>query len=99
MVAPIDPATAAELAARAAHVVVTAPSAIPGVGELAGFVDGLTAARRWLSDRHNWIRIVWVVGGFSLMVSGAVLIARGPLEARFTRLTGEVAAGAAGKAV
>ena len=98
MTAPVDPSLIPEAADRLTRLIMAAPSVIPGVGELAGVVDSMLAVRRWISDRHNWVRVVWVVGGFSLMVTGAMLMARRPIESAATRVGGEVISSAVGKA-
>lgn len=51
---------------------------IPGVGDA---LDAVVAVRRWISDRHNWARIGWFVGGVAMFTVGAALVARPAVEA------------------
>ncbi|MGE5827532.1 MAG: hypothetical protein ACM30G_04105 [Micromonosporaceae bacterium] len=86
---PNPGAAAADLTAR---IVSAAPSVIPGAGEVAGVVDTFVAARRWISDRHNWVRVAWVVSGFVLIATGVAWMARRPIESRITETAQTAAA-------
>lgn len=48
---------------------------IPGADAANAAIDGIAATRRWLSDRHNWTRVAWTVGGAMLMYYGMLLLA------------------------
>jgi hypothetical protein len=65
---------------------------IPGAGVLADLSASLHAARAWLSDRHNWVRIAWTGMGVALIYGGVIVLARRPIES-----TAKVAASVAGK--
>lgn len=41
--------------------------------------DSLSAVRRWVSDRHNWVRVSWVVGGASMFTVGVIMMAGRPV--------------------
>jgi hypothetical protein len=49
---------------------------IPGVDSANALIDGIDATRRWMSDRHNWIRVMWFGAGMILMIGGAMIISR-----------------------
>lgn len=38
----------------------------------------LTAAQAWVSDRHNWTRVIWFGAGVICFAVGAAMLARGP---------------------
>jgi hypothetical protein len=54
---------------------------LPGVDQATALVDSATAVRRWISDRHNWVRVGWFVGGSLLLWAGVVVLARKPIIA------------------
>lgn len=82
---PVDPALAG---AAAAGAVAGARDTIERVvPDPTGLVDGITAVRAWVSDRHNWVRVAWFSGGVVLFVVGASMLAR-PVTAP---ITGKVA--------
>lgn len=73
MTVPIGPAAATGAAAGAA-----VGGAITDAREAAGNLPGLaeiSAARAWMANRHNWVRVGWFVGGLVLMIAGAVTFA------------------------
>lgn len=85
MTSPVNPVTAGARAAESAvRTVFALPEVVPGVGELAGVVDSLAAARRWMGDRHNWIRVLWVMSGFAFVVTGVTWMARKPITQAVT---------------
>lgn len=55
----------------------TSPKDIPGVGAASDAVNSariganaIVAAGKWVSNTHNWVRIVYVVGGVILVYAG-----------------------------
>lgn len=72
-------------------------NAVPGVETADAIADGVSAVRRWIADRHNWIRVIWTVSGFALMIGGAMVISR-PV-ARAGKVTSTLVTGTVGKAV
>lgn len=48
------------------------------VDSLDALKDGAAAVRRWVSDRHNWVRVTWFSGGLVCFVVGAVMVAGKP---------------------
>lgn len=54
---------------------------LPGLDQAATLVDSVTAVRRWVSDRHNWVRVGWFVGGSLLLWAGVLVLARKPIVA------------------
>lgn len=71
-----------------------------GVGDA---VDGIRAVRRWVSDRHNWIRVGYFLGGAWLFGVGAVMVAGRPASKAAAPIvnlaTGAAPTGRIGKAV
>lgn len=61
-----------------------------GVDELGGAVDGLRAVRAWISDRHNWLRVAWFLGGSLMFSVGVVMLAERPLAKAATQVTAPV---------
>ena len=93
MTAPIpNPAQAGAAAGDMLGRIIVTPSIIPGVGELAGLADTVTAARRWVSDRHNWVRVSWVGLGVFLVAAGVIWMARKPIEQMVQEKAGAAAA-------
>lgn len=68
---------------------------IPGADAAASLIDGVVAVRRWISDRHNWTRVAWFGAGVVLVLTGAAMLARKPIQAAVTA----VPVGKAAKAV
>lgn len=54
------------------------PPEIPGLAAVTDIGAGIGAVRRWVSDRHNWVRVAWTVGGLVLMASGVAVMAGKP---------------------
>lgn len=54
---------------------------VPGADAANAVIDGITATRRWISDRHNWTRALWFASGMTLIMIGAVVIGHKPLGA------------------
>lgn len=50
---------------------------LDGLGTLAA---DLELVRAWISDRHNWTRVGWAVGGFILLGIGMFMVARPVVE-------------------
>lgn len=50
---------------------------VPGADEAQVALDAIVAMRRWLSDRHNWTRVVWFGSGVILVLAGAGMLAYG----------------------
>lgn len=65
--AAVNAAGAAANAATAA-----ATNVLPDLG----IGENITAVRAWISDRHNWVRVMWFGGGVVLFAVGAAMIAR-----------------------
>jgi hypothetical protein len=73
----------------------TALSVTP-LGDLS---DGLNAIRAWISNRHNWVRVMWFGGGVVMFAIGAAMLAR-PAAAPVARAVSTVVpAGKAATAV
>lgn len=81
---------------------VTATRVIPSPGDAATTVvnaavgalpggDTVDAVRRWVGDRHNWVRVGWFGAGVVLIVAGVIVIAN--------RATGGAVGNAAGKVI
>lgn len=58
--------------------------AIPGFGVVSDFTDGITAVRKWISNRHNWTRVAWFAGGSAMFTIGAVMVGERPLSQGIT---------------
>lgn len=93
MTFPIPPGVQNELNKRAAQVT----QAVPGLDTADAIVDGVSAVRRWVSDRHNMIRVIWTVSGFTLMIAGAIVISRP--ASQVGKVTSNLVTGSVGKAV
>jgi hypothetical protein len=65
-------------------------SNVPGVDELGNAEDGLRAVRAWVSDRHNWVRVAWFLGGSLMFSVGVVMLAERPLAKAATTVTAPV---------
>lgn len=52
---------------------------LPGAQEVNALIDGITATRRWMADRHNWIRIGWWAAGSACIYIGVGILARKPI--------------------
>lgn len=63
---------------------------------LSGLEDATTAVRAWVSDRHNWVRVMWFGGGVICFAIGAAMLAGRPVSAAVTTV---LPAGKAMKAV
>lgn len=68
--------------------VAAAATLIPGVGtyrevraDLSRIEDVATAARRWVSDRHNWVRVGWFAAGSIMITTGVIMLGIGPARA------------------
>lgn len=70
VVNPLDPIGTAETAVRLVS------GLLPGANAAGGLVDGVVAVRRWISDRHNWVRVGWFVAGGLLFYGGIAVLAR-----------------------
>lgn len=49
---------------------------VPGGEALVGLGDALDATRRWVSVRHNWVRVGWVAAGATLIAIGAAVLVK-----------------------
>lgn len=50
---------------------------VSGAGEVLDTARGAVKAGQWLSNPHNWVRIVYVAGGVALiLVSAGMLVQR-----------------------
>ena len=57
-------------------------SSIPGADTaavLTAFVDALNRVGAWISDPENWVRIVKVMGGVTIVIVGGAVIAKDPI--------------------
>jgi type IV secretory pathway VirB2 component (pilin) len=79
MTAPTG-AAAAGVIEGAKQVRQTVTGLLPGADAAASVIDGIVATRRWISDRHNWIRVGWFVSGAVLFYGGAYMIIRPATE-------------------
>jgi hypothetical protein len=61
------------------------PSIIPGVGAAEQALSYVSAAKAWVSDRHNWVRVGWTTLGVVLIYGGVIVIARKPIAASATK--------------
>lgn len=78
MTSPFDPSPAiarglVDLFGGAGKVV---EGMIPGADAANALIDGVVASRRWMSDRHNWVRVGWTMGGAFLMYMGVLMLAK-----------------------
>lgn len=81
MTTPIPPGTVAGIAGlfgKGAKAAVE--GIIPGADAANAAIDGIVATRRWLSDRHNWTRVAWTLGGAFLMYMGVLMLAKPQIE-------------------
>jgi hypothetical protein len=53
---------------------------IPGASAVADITGQLAAARAWVSNRHNWVRMAWVASGLVLVVAGVIVMAGEPVR-------------------
>jgi hypothetical protein len=74
-----NPLNPAQVAGALAGGVKTVTGLIPGADAANAILDATTAARRWMGDRHNWVRVGWVVAGFALVAIGASILVRKPI--------------------
>lgn len=58
----------------------TVTGLLPGADAANAVVDAVTAIRRWVSDRHNAVRVAWFVAGYALIIAGAYRIARPAID-------------------
>lgn len=61
---------------------------IPGASEAAGMLDAVVATRRWISDRHNWMRVGWFVLGAAMIYGGVIILARHQITGAIAGTTG-----------
>jgi hypothetical protein len=88
---------AASAAGAAAKGAVTGVSGLlPGADAAGSLLDVLVATRRWVSVRHNWVRVAWTVTGVALMWAGALMVIK-PEISSAVQAVGEVPG--AGKAI
>ncbi len=59
--------------------------------------EQLAAVRRWISDRHNWIRVGWAGIGVAAIVVGGTIMARKSIAAGAKVVTKAVPAGKVAK--
>jgi hypothetical protein len=52
-----------------------------GVGGVTAAVDSIVATRRWIGDRHNWLRVAWFMAGSGLLMVGLTILVRKPAMA------------------
>lgn len=82
---------------------------IPGASEAHAGVDAVVAVRRWISDRHNWVRMGWFAAGLAMIYIGAAWMSMPIVKSEPVRTvvnivsgtvgaTGKVAGKVAGKA-
>lgn len=68
-----------EIAGAAVGAAGGAVSKIPGVDLLGDVADTARAVRAWVSNRHNWVRVSWFVGGTVMFTVGAVMLGERPI--------------------
>lgn len=77
--------------------------ALPGsVSEAVGLDavgENLSAVRRWISDRHNWVRVGWAGVGLAAIVVGGTIMARKSIAAGAKVVTKAIPAGKVAKAL
>lgn len=61
-----------------------------GGTEAGSVLDAITAARRWIGVRHNWVRVGWFATGGVVLVLGLVIMFRGPLGRGGAVVAGQV---------
>jgi len=49
-----------------------------GLGDV---TDGVRAVRRWVSDRHSWVRVAYVVAGGLMFAVGVVMVSMPAVKA------------------
>lgn len=52
---------------------------LPGADAANSVADAATAVRRWVSERHNWVRVSWFITGVTIAWIGVVVLARKPI--------------------
>jgi hypothetical protein len=57
---------------------------------LSGLEDSATAVRAWISNRHNWVRVMWFGGGVICFAIGAAMLAGRPATTVVTAATGAI---------
>lgn len=77
----------------------TVQGMIPGADAANAVIDGIVASRRWLSERHNWTRVGWTIGGAFLMYMGVLMLAKPQIESASQAATKVLDVLPAGKAV
>lgn len=61
---------------------------VPGAGAYSAAqqaVAYLDAAKRWVADRHNWVRVGWTLAGGLLIYGGVIVMARRPIASAATK--------------
>jgi hypothetical protein len=72
------------------------PGAVANLNPFSGLDATVSAARAWVSDRHNWTRIMWFGGGVVCFAVGVAMLAGRPAGQAITTV---VPAGKAVKAL
>lgn len=75
-ISPANPLAGILGAKRAVTKVVTENPLVQGAEAANTALDAIASARRWTSDRHNWIRVIWFGSGVVLILGGLVLLAK-----------------------
>jgi len=75
MTNPLPPGALSAGANAAASAAKEVQAAVPGADAFEAIANGAGAVRRWVSDRHNWVRVGWFGAGVALMFVGATMIA------------------------
>lgn len=71
---------------------------IPGGSAVNAGLDAVMAVRRWMSDRHNWVRIGYFGAGLAMIYIGAAWLAKPAVTAAVSGVT-DIVVGPAKKVV
>lgn len=52
--------------------------ATDALNPFSGAVDAVEAVRAWVTRRHNWVRVAWVIGGVNMFAIGVLMLAGRP---------------------
>jgi len=52
---------------------------VPGASQLGDITDEARAVRAWITNRHNWTRVAWFLGGSVMFTVGAVMVGERPV--------------------
>lgn len=68
---------------------------IPGADTANAVVDAVEAMRRWIGERHNWVRLGWFAAGLAMIYIGGAALARPAVTSAVRSAPVQAATGAA----